>query len=347
MKAAVHYGYQDVRIEEREVPTAGPGDLVVKIDCVGVCGSDIERYHQPTHRPPIVMGHENIGIITQVGEGVEGFSVGERILCGPPSYCAEGCPSCRRGRPNICAHGFANTAGIGGPDGGYAEYMKIRDARHKILVKIPDSVDSKDAVLFDIVCVALHGLRRSNFKPGDTVAVSGSGPIGLSAIQLAKAVGARKVIAIARNQRKADVLQAYGADVCIFTDTCGDLGKAVQEAVGNEQGADVTLECAGAKQSLLNCINVIARPGSQVVLVGCVSESVPGLNFMDMLPREIDLISSFVYTEEEVQMYLELLNTKKISFPNMVTDIISLEELIEKGLDRKDRAGMLKILCRP
>ena len=143
------------------------------------------------------------------------------------------------------------------------------------------------------------------------------------------------------------ILMKYGADECVFTQETDDLYGDVRKALGNEAGADVTLECAGAKESLLNCINTIAKPGSQVVLVGCVAEPIPELNFMSMLPREIDIISSFVYTEEEIKMYLELLNEKKIVFPDMVTDIIGLDELVEKGLDRKDRTGMLKILCQP
>ena len=176
MKAAVYYGPGDVRIEEREIPKAGADEIVVKIDYCGVCGSDVESYHHNTNKPVMVLGHENVGIVHEVGKNVTGFKVGERLLCGPPSYCEEGCPSCRRGRPNICMNGLEKTAGIGGPDGGYEEYMRIADPKHKILIKIPDMVDSKDAVLFDVVCVAFHGFRRSEFKFGDTVAVSGTGP---------------------------------------------------------------------------------------------------------------------------------------------------------------------------
>ena len=347
MKAAVYYGPGDVRIEDREIPKAGPDDLVVKIDYCGVCGSDVESYHHDTRKPVMVLGHENVGIVYEVGENVTGFRVGDRLLCGPPSYCREGCPACRSGRPNICKNGLAKTAGIGGPDGGYEEYMRIEDPAHKILIKIPDNVDSRDAVLFDVVCVALHGLRRSDFKFGDTVAVSGTGPVGLSAIQLAKAAGAGKVIAVGLRSSKRDIMMAYGADACVFTEECDDLYEEIRKALGNEEGADVTLECAGAKQSLLNCVQSIARPGGQVIMVGCVAEAVPELNFMELLPREIDLISSFVYTEEEIRMYLELLEKKKISFPDMVTDIIGLDDLVEKGLDRKDRTGLIKILCKP
>lgn len=157
-----------------------------------------------------------------VGEGVTEYQVGDRILCGPPSHCAEDCPSCQRGETNICIYGFPRTAGIGGPDGGYAEYMLVRDVKHTMLVKVPDGVDLKDAVLFDVICVALHGIRKSNFKVGDNVVVSGTGPIGLSALQFLKAAGANKIIALGTSPSKYPTLKKYGADYCLNPKELGD-----------------------------------------------------------------------------------------------------------------------------
>ena len=347
MRTAVFYGAGDIRFEERPIPKAGPGQMVVKIDYCGVCGTDVEAYKYEIVKPVIVLGHENVATIYEIGEGVEGFKVGQKVLCGPPSYCKEQCTSCKHGRPNICAYGFPRTNGIGGPDGGYAEYMLINDAAHTMIIPVPEGVDEKDAVLFDVCCVSLHALRKSNFKLGDTVAISGSGPIGLAAIQFAKAAGARTVVAIGTSDPKEAICKKYGADVYINAKTCPDLGKAVREAVGNPDGADVTLECAGNQISLLNCVMQIAKPGSQVLLVGIVGEPLDKLNLAPVIPREIDLISTFTYTPEEIEMYLDMLAKKKIEFPDMVTDIIKLEECVEKGVDRKDRTGQIKILIDP
>ena len=144
MKAAAFYGKGDVRIEERPMPVPGPNQLVVKINYVGVCGTDVEFYkggYPPFVKLPMVLGHENVGTVTALGEGVTEFQVGDRILCGPPSHCAEDCPSCQRGETNICINGFPRTAGIGGPDGGYAEYFLVRDVKHTMLIKVPEGVD--------------------------------------------------------------------------------------------------------------------------------------------------------------------------------------------------------------
>ena len=137
MKTAVLYGKQDIRIEDRPKPTAGPGQMVVKIEYVGICGTDIEFYklgQTPTPLPKI-LGHENSGMVVEVGEGVTEFKVGDRVLCGPPAHCAEDCPCCQEGRTNICINGFPRTAGIGVPNGGYAEYLLIEDVAHTMIFR--------------------------------------------------------------------------------------------------------------------------------------------------------------------------------------------------------------------
>lgn len=347
MKAAVFYGAQDIRMEERPIPKAGPGQMVVKIDYCGVCGTDMEAYKFEIVKPVIVLGHENVATVYEVGEGVTRFKPGDKVLCGPPSYCSDNCSSCRQGRPNICVNGFPSTNGIGGPDGGYAEYMLVGDVNHTMIIPVPEGVDEKEAVLFDVICVSIHGLRRSNFKFGDTVAVSGTGPIGLAAIQVAKAAGARRVVAIGTSAGKEQVCRAYGADAYLNAKECTDLGAAVRMALSNSDGADVTLECAGNQASLLNCVMQVAKPGSQVILIGIVGPPLDQLSLAPVIPREIDLLSSFVYTPEEIEMYLDMLKNKKIVFPGMVTDIIPLDQCVEKGVDRKDRTGQLKILIDP
>ncbi len=347
MRAAVFYGAGDIRIEEREIPKAGPGQMVVKIDYCGVCGTDMEAYQHEIVKPVIVLGHENVATVYELGEGVTNFKVGDKVLCGPPSYCKDNCSACRSGKPHICASSFPSTNGIGGPDGGYAEYMLINDPAHTMIIPVPEGVDEKDAVLFDVICVSLHALRRSNFKFGDTVAVSGTGPIGLAAIQLAKAAGARHVVAIGTSEGKEPICKAYGADSYINAKTCENLGAKVRELLGNPDGADVTLECAGNQVSLLNCIHQVAKSGSQVLLVGIVGPPLDQLSLAPVIPREIDLISSFVYTPEEIEIYLSMLKSGKIQFPGMVTDVIALEDCVEKGVDRKDRTGQLKILIDP
>lgn len=351
MKTVVFYGKHDARMEEKPMPKAGKGQMVVKIDYVGICGTDIEFYQHGELPPfvhlPTVLGHENVGTVVEVGEGVTEYKVGDQILCGPPSHCAEDCPSCRQGKTNICINGFPRTAGLGGPDGGYAEYMLIPDVAHTMLVPVPQGVDPKEAVLFDVICVSLHGVRNSNFKVGDNVVVSGTGPIGLAAIQVLKAAGANKIIALGTTSSKEPIIKAYGADYFINSKECTDLAGEIQKILGSPVGADVVYECAGNMVSLSNCVYNCVKPGGQVCIIGTIQEPMSALVPGRFSISEPNFQFSFTYTEEDVKIYLDMVASGKMSFPGMVTDIIPLDKAVELGLDRKDRKGQLKILIDP
>ncbi|MDR1495852.1 MAG: alcohol dehydrogenase catalytic domain-containing protein [Clostridiales Family XIII bacterium] len=349
MKAAVLFGKQDVRVEERDIPVAGAGQMVVKIEYVGICGTDVEFYKNghPFLERPIVLGHENVGTVHQVGEGVADFKIGDRVLLGPPGHCPEDCPSCKRGDTNICLYGLPRTAGIGGPDGGYAEYMLVRDVAHTMILPVPENVDMKDAVLFDVICVSLHGIRKSKFKLGVNVVVSGAGSIAFAAIRLLKAGGARTIIAIGTNPAKSPTLKAYGADYFIDAKSCDDIGGTIKGMLGSPVGADVVFECAGNNASLRNCVYEAVRPGGQVVVIGTIQEPMSGLIPGMFSVTEPEMLFTFVYTRDEVSMYLDMLDSGKIDFPNMVTDIVSLDDCVAKGLAREDRRGQFKILIDP
>jgi threonine dehydrogenase-like Zn-dependent dehydrogenase len=350
MKVGAFYGKEDLRIERREIPTPGPNQMLVKIDYVGICGTDVEFYRTgavpPFVKLPMVLGHENVGTVAAVGEGVTDFVVGDRLLCGPPTACEEMCPSCKEGKTNICINGFPNTAGIGGPDGGYAEYYLVRDVKHTMLIKVPDAVDPKDAVLFDVICVSLHGVRKSGFKIGDTVVVSGTGPIGLSAIQFLKAGGAKTVIALGTTSSKEPMLKAYGADYFINSKECPDVAGEVKKILGRPVGADIVFECAGNPTSLATCISCV-KPGGKVEVIGTIQDPLSNLVPGNFSITEPTLDFSFVYTPDEVEIYLDMLAAGKVSFPGMVTGIVSLDECVEKYIGNPNKRGQLKVLIDP
>ena len=349
MKVAVMHGKRDVRIEDRPMPIPGDNQLVVKIDYCGICGSDVDTFHHGwshgnTH--PMVLGHEKVGTVYSVGKNVTEYKVGDKLLCGPPSYCEDGCPSCKCGRPNICLTSWPRTAGLGGPDGGYAEYMLVEDPKHTLLVKIPEGTDLKDAVLFDIFGVSFHGVRISNFRIGDNVVVSGAGPIGLAAISILKAAGANKIIALNTTTSKFPLIRQYGADYCINVRETKDLAAEIKAICGNDVGADVTYECAGTNESLENCVYHCTKPGGQVMLIGGIKDPMT-LVIENFIIHEVDLKTSFVYTPEEIKMYLDMVNSGKLYLGPMVTKIVSIDDCVKEGLDLKDRTGQIKILIDP
>ena len=351
MKAAVYYGKHDVRIEDRERPKAGPNQIVVKIDYVGLCGTDVDAYQTGSFlKPGMVLGHENVGTVVDVGEGVDGFAAGDKLLCGPPSFCETLCPSCRRGETNVCRYALENTRGIGGPDGGYAEYMLVQDVKHAVLTKLPDAVDLKDAVLYDVVCVGIHAIRLSRLRFGDNVVVSGGGgPVGLALVRLLKASGVRKLAVLQRGAYKLDILKAFGADLVVDPEAEKDVAGRLVDFFGTGEAADVTFECAGTKESLKNCLEYATRPGGQVMMVGQVTEPADNIIPSDSFVREIDLQFSFVFTAKDIEIYIDMLKSGKIDFPGMITDVIPLGDVVEKGLGlaRETRRRHIKILIEP
>jgi threonine dehydrogenase-like Zn-dependent dehydrogenase len=181
---------------------------------------------------------------------------------------------------------------------------------------------------------------------GDDVVVSGAGPVALGAIQFLKVGGARRLVVLGTNSAKFPLLEQYGADVCINAKEATDLAGEIREALGRKDGADVTFECAGNATSLNNAVFAAPKNGSQVVLLGTIPTPM-GLVQAQFGPRELDLIGSFVYTRDEIGIYLDMLASGKVAFPGLVGDVIGLEDLIARGLTRPDRSSLLKILVDP
>jgi threonine dehydrogenase-like Zn-dependent dehydrogenase len=346
MKVAVYKGVRNVVIEDRPKPVAGPGQAVVKVDYVGICGTDVHAYKEAgMMEPPVILGHETVGTVAEVGEGVTSVKVGDRVAVGPPGNCGE-CFNCLNGRASICIHGFLRTTGITSfTDGGYAEYLLAKNAA-KMLIKIPENLSFEEAVLFDVIGTSFHGIRRSNFKLGDNVVVIGTGPIGLSAIMLLKLGGAGKLIVVVRSEAKAKIAKEYGADIVVDQTKVKDLAAEIR-SLTDGKGADITFESAGAPESFNNALQ-ITRAGGQVMLVG-VSGQPYSFVSAGLVPHEINMDTSFVYDAAEVSMVFDFLANGKLPVAKkMVTDIIGMDDVVTKGLERlAGKNDQIKILLAP
>lgn len=346
MKAAVYKGVRNVVLEERPMPVAGPGQAVVKVEYCGICGTDVHAYKETGMcEPPVVFGHETVGTVYQIGEGVTSVKVGDRVAVGPPGNCGE-CHNCLQGRASICTKGFMLTTGItSNTDGGYAEYLLVRNPA-KMCIALPKNLSFEEAVLFDVIATSFHGIRRSTFKLGDDVVVIGTGPIGLSAIMLLKLGGAGKLIVVVRSEAKAKIAKAYGADYVIDQTKVPDLGAAVRELTGGK-GADVTFESAGAPEAFANALNV-TRSGGQVMIVG-VSGQPSSFVSARYVPQEINMDTSFVYDAAEVATVFDFIANGKLPMAKkMITDTIVLKDVVSKGLERlAGKNDQIKILLAP
>jgi threonine dehydrogenase-like Zn-dependent dehydrogenase len=347
MKAAVYKGVRNVVVEDRPKPVPGPGQAVVKVEYVGICGTDVHSYmYEGIISPPTVFGHETVGVVAELGPGVTSCKVGDRVAVGPPGNCGV-CHNCLQGRSSICETGFEKTIGISPKtDGGYAEYVLVRDPK-RMLVPIPDNLSFEEAALFDVVGTALHGIRLSRFKVGDTAMVIGTGPIGFSAIMLLKLGGASKIIAIVRSEAKAVLARQYGADVALDQTRLGEgIFDTIRELTGGK-GVDITYECAGPPEAV-NASIAATRSGGQVVLLGVGAEPISFVSAR-IVPREVELTTSFVYDAAEINMVFGFLADKKLPQAKaMVTDIIGMDDVVKRGLERLSKKNdQIKILLAP
>ena len=348
MKAAVYKGPKNVVIEDRPRPTAAPGEVVVKVKYCGICGTDVHSYlHEGIIQAPTVFGHEAVGVVAEVGDGVERWKAGDRVAIGPPGTCGE-CYNCRHGQPNLCEHAFSRTIGLSpATDGAYAEYVKVRYPRH-MLLPIPEGVTFEDAVLFDVVGVSFHGIRKSRLRMGDNAVVIGTGPIGLATMLLLKMAGAMHITALVRSPKKAELSLKYGADLAL---EIGREGAGLAETIGKlygGKGADVVYECVGEPDAVETSI-AVAKSGGQVVILGVGGKPlVQSISSAQLVAREIDLLPCFVYDEDEIGMMFGMLANKKLKIAGMVTDIIGLEEVVPRGLERlANTRDQIKVLLAP
>ncbi|MBP2663241.1 MAG: Tdh [Firmicutes bacterium] len=328
MKVVVYEGVRSMKLEERNKPQAGPGEVVVKVKYCGICGTDTHSYmHEGILSPGTVFGHETVGIIEEIGSGVEGYKVGERVAVGAPGACPEGCFFCRSGRSTLCVNGFGRTLGIGpGTQGAYAEYV-LAKYPNRMLIKIPDSVSFEDAVLFDIFATAYHGFRRSSFKAGQNVVVVGAGAIGLSMVQLLKSAGAGHVTVLNRSLAKRQTALAMGADLALNPNEEPNLKEKLKELY-NGIGPDIVYECAGNPTAVGTAVD-ICRASGEVILIGTNPEPLSSINEIQVGLFELDLKGSFAYDEDEIRAIFRFMEKGQINTKGMLNKIVKLEEVTD------------------
>lgn len=231
MKAAVYYTNSDVRVEEVPKPEAGAGELIMKTDTCGICVADtMEWYNKP--KAPVVLGHQAVGYVDEVGEGVEDFKVGDRIFVHHHIACMS-CEQCRKGHYTLCKQ-FKKT---NYKPGGFAQYLKASSEHvKKDTIKIPDNVSFEEASLIEPLACALHGIERLDVKPSDKIVVIGTGTIGLMLIESLKAYGVSDIVAYETIPWRQKVAKEKGAlDVRVADDDIEKELEILEEEFGWNQ----------------------------------------------------------------------------------------------------------------
>ncbi len=310
------------KIEFREVETPVPqkGEVLVKIQKIGVCGSDIHVYHgeHPFTKYPITQGHEVSGEIAALGEGVEQFRIGQKVTIQPQVVCGK-CHPCRHGKYNLCEElkvmGFQTT--------GVASHYFAVDAKKVTL--LPEEMSFDEGAMIEPLAVAVHAVRRAGDVTGQKIAVLGAGPIGILVAQTAKGMGAESVLITDISDVRLGKAKECGIDFCVNTRE-QDFGEALLSAFGPDK-ADVIYDCAGNNTTMGQAIEY-ARKGSTIILVA-VFASRGDLDLAVLNDHELDLNTSMMYRNEDYVKAIELVKEQKVQLKPLISKHFPFREYLK------------------
>lgn len=344
MKAAVYYGFKDVRVENVPDPVIQePTDAIVKITKGAICGSDLHIYrgHFELNQGDTV-GHEFVGRIEETGSGVKSVKKGDKVI-GPFWISCGECHYCRNNLHTSCLNGGCFGFGdiLGGHGGCQAEYVRVAHA-DGTLVKTPeslsdDSEDERTLFLGDNICTGYHGANSGNIKPGDTVVVFGDGPVGLFATYAATLFNPSNVVTVGHHDYRLDIAKKYGAGTVINSKNEDPGGKIRDLTEG--LGANVVIECVGNTDSLQSCFEVV-RPGGTVSITGLFWEPFP-MNMTDFFLRNLHLSGGVAPSRAYIPELMKLVEDGKLDPTLVISHRLPLDDC-PKGYElmdqRKDNA---------
>jgi 2-desacetyl-2-hydroxyethyl bacteriochlorophyllide A dehydrogenase len=333
MRAVEWEGPERLRLVERPEPRAAPGQAVVAVAACGICGSDLHSYRSGfAARPGQVLGHEFSGVVVEA-PGVDGIEPGSRVTVRPLMPCGE-CAACRRGDPQLCVRGLADSVGYG-RDGAFADRVLVPRAEVGLTVfPLPDAVDDRAAALTEPLAVALHAVRRGPDISGADALVLGAGTIGLGVVAFLRLAGAASITVVDPSplRRRAAVVQ--GADLCL------DPAAADAEAAS----ADLVFECAGADATMAAAIRAV-RPGGAVVVSALFGRRVE-FSPDRLTAKEASLVGAFGYRDEFAAV-IEALASRAVDVEPLVSHELPLERIDEAFRIQGNAAASLKVLVRP
>ena len=340
MKVAIYYSNQDIRIEETPIPKIGPGELLVRIEASGICGSDVMEWYR-IDKVPLVLGHEIAGEIVKVGEGVESYKKGQRITASHHVPCNT-CHYCVTDHHTMCE----TIRSTNFDPGGFAEYVRLPAINvDRGVYPLPDDVSFEEGTFTEPLACVFRGQRMAHMKPGLNVLVIGCGIAGLLHIQLARSMGASKIIASDVNEFRLKAALKFGADKVFHASK--DISKMFRE-VNNGMLADRVIVCTGAKQAILQAFKSLERGGT--ILLFATTE--PGVTIPLSLNQffwrtEATITSSYAGSPGDHLAALQLIRSKNIRVREMITHRLGLDEIGQGFQLVANPTDSIKVIIEP
>jgi L-iditol 2-dehydrogenase len=340
VRVAMYYSNQDVRLEEMPTPPIGPGEVLMRVEASGICGTDLLEWYR-LHKAPLVLGHEVAGVIVVVGKGVKHYKVGERI-CAAHHVPCNTCHYCLSGHQTVCD----TLRQTNFDPGGFAEYVRLpRINVEQGIFPLPDEISFEEATFVEPLACVLRGQRLARLRPGQTVLVIGSGVAGLLHIQLARASGAGHIMATDVVDYRLEAAGRLGADVAVHA---RDYTPASLRRAADGRLADLVVICSGATSAINQALQSVEKGGTILFFAPTdPGVSVP-ISVNDLFWRnEITLTSSYGGSPADYAAALELIQTGRIRVREMITHRLGLAE-IGLGFQLVARAqDSLKVIIEP
>jgi len=359
MRAAVYRGVDDVRVETVPVPVdldgrIGPGEVLMRVDTCGICGTDLKKIHTGSHSAPRIFGHEMAGTIAFVGEAVTGFAAGDRVMAYHHIPCGE-CYYCRK-------HTFAQcetykkvgcTAGFAPAGGGFAEYIRVSDwivgshGKTAGLVKVPDDIPFEQAAFIEPVNTCFKAVKMLNLQPDETVLVIGQGPIGILLAALAKRTGATVLTSDLYAERHV-IAAKFGLDQPL--DARADVVRAAKDATEG-RGADVALVAVGA-DALIRIAMDAVRPGGRVMLFASTQHGQAPFDPAAVCMDEKTLMGSYsasvTFNDDVAQLVFYGYRDGSFDLTQLISHRFSVEDAVKAiDLASNPQPDSMKIVIKP
>ena len=340
MRVAMYYSNRDIRIEEMPRPKIGPGELLIRVEASGICGSDVMEWYR-INRTPLVLGHEIAGTVEEVGEGVKIYRKGDRVACAHHVPCGE-CHYCLAGHETVCETLRKTNL----DPGGFCEYLRVPkiNVDYGVLF-LSNSVSFEEATFIEPVACVLRSQRLAGLKEGKSVLVLGSGIAGLLHIHLARAMGAKPIISTDISGYRLRAAKRFGADMSI---NAKEYSSGLLRTLNDGRLADLVIVSTGSLSAIEQALASVERGGTVLFFAPTEKDRRVPLNFNELFWRtEITLTSSYAGSPLDYKAALDLISGRKLNISNMITHRLNLSETMTGFKVVAEAQESIKVIIYP
>lgn len=340
MRAAVYYNNNDIRLEEISVPSIGPGELLMKVEASGICGSDVLEWYR-LKKAPLVLGHEVAGQVVEAGEGVAGFQSGDRIVASHHVPCNK-CYYCLTGHHTACD----TLRQTNFDPGGFSEYIRIPALNvDRGVHKIPEGMSYEEATFHEPLGCVLRAQWIAGLSCGQCVVVIGSGIAGLLHIHLARYSGARRILAVDLVPFRLEAARRFGADDAVRPSD--DVKKRLAQ-INSGRRADLVIDCTGKKEAILQAFDLVERGGTVLLFAPTAPQEEISFSVNDLFFRnDITITTSYGASPYDSLLALELIQSPLIRMKEMITHRLPLEKTAQGFHIVSKAQDSMKVIIEP